>query len=332
MLSAAKNLMERRNGFTLVELLVVMTIIGILLALLLPAVQAARESARVIKCANNLKQIGLALHGYHAALRSFPPGNINLGAGLCPGAAEPTVSYSSGWGTWMIAILPYLEQNALYAQYDTQYLNDAPQNQAVCQTTVPAYACPADDAIGVLGVPATGPASVSGARYAPGSYRAVTGCSRDGLNFLDSEMMFDYQRPWRGAVHAIYTSFAWGFNVERLSDITDGTSQTLMVGESTTATEPSRRTFWAYSFAYYAQSGATAQQRTVLGDFDDCVNAGGVGNEIPCKREWGSFHPGGMNFALCDGSVRLLHTNIDLNLFENLATIAGGEPGVSPPD
>ena len=90
--------------------------------------------------------------------------------------------------------------------------------------------------------------------------------------------------------------------------------------------------FWAYSFAYYTQSGATAQQRTVLADYDACVDIGGIGNEIPCKREWGSFHPAGMNFAMCDGSVRLIRTDIDLNLFENLATIAGGEPGVNPPD
>jgi prepilin-type N-terminal cleavage/methylation domain-containing protein/prepilin-type processing-associated H-X9-DG protein len=323
---------HQRPGFTLVELLVVITVIGLLVALLLPAVQAARESARRLKCANNLKQIALAVHGYHDALRSFPPGNINLGAGLCPGAAEPTTSYSSQSGNWMIGILPYLDQGALYDQYDTHYANNSPQNQPVCQTTVPAYLCPTDDAPGVLGVPATGPASANGALYAPGSYRAVTGCSRDGLNFLDSEMMFDYQRPWRGAIHAVYTSFAWGFGVEKLRDITDGTSQTLLVGESTTATTPARRTFWAYSFAYYTQSGATAQQRTVLADYDACVNTGGIGNEIPCKREWGSFHPAGMNFALCDGSVRLIRTDIDLNLFENLATIAGGEPGVSPPD
>ena len=124
-------MMDRRNAFTLIELLVVITIIGMLVALLLPAVQAARESARCLQCANNLKQIGLALHGYHAALGSFPPGNINLGAGLCPGSAEPTTSYSTRSGNWMIAILPYLEQNALYNQYDNHYTNESPQNRAV---------------------------------------------------------------------------------------------------------------------------------------------------------------------------------------------------------
>ena len=323
---------DRRSAFSLVELLVVITIIGILIALLLPAVQAAREAARRMQCANNLKQIGLALHSYHAALGSFPPGNINLGAGMCPGAAEPVRSYSTQSGNWMIAILPYIEQGALHDQYDNRYTNESAQNRTVRETTVAAYACPSDYAIGTLAVPATGPASLVGAKYAPGSYRAVTGWSGDGINFLDSEMMYDYKPEWRGPIHATYTSFAWGFGVERFSNVRDGLSNTLLVGESTTSTNSARRTFWAYSFAYYTLSAVTSQQRTLWGDYDRCVKCGGTGAEIPCKREWGSFHSGGMNFVFCDGAVHFIHTDIDTNLLANLATIAGGEPVAAPPD
>ncbi len=322
----------RRNAFTLVELLIVITIIGILIALLLPAVQAAREAARRLQCANNLKQIGLALHSYHDALGSFPPGNINLGAGMCPGAAEPVQSYSTQSGNWMIAILPYIDQGALFDQYDNHYTNESPQNKVVRETTVPAYVCPSDNDIGVLAVPATGPATLVDAQYAPGSYRAVSGWSGDGINFLDSEMMFDYKPAWRGPIHAVYKSFAWGYSAEKFSDITDGTSNTLMVGESTTSTNLARRTFWAYSFAYYSMSGVTSQERTLWADYDRAVQCGGIGDDIPCKRHWGSFHSDGINFVFCDGAVHFVHTNINLNMLGNLATIAGGEPTMAPAD
>jgi len=323
---------KRRAAFTLIELLVVIMIIGILVALLLPAVQAAREAARRMKCANNLKQIGLALHSYHGAHGSFPPGNINRSAGLCPGAAEPVTSFSRYSGNWLIAILPYVEQDALYDRYDNRYTNESEENRAVRETTVAAYACPSDGAIGTLAVPATGPASKFSAKYAPGSYRAVTGWSGDGINFLDSEMMFDYKSEWRGPIHAVFTSFAWGYNTESFRDITDGTSATLMVGESTTSSNLARRTFWAYSFAYYSQSSITSQQRTLWGDYDRCVECEGTGSDLPCKREWGSFHSNGMNFVFCDGTVHFINTDIDLDLLASLATIAGEETQVAQSD
>ena len=156
-----------RSAFTLVELLVVIVIVGVLVALLLPAVQAAREAARQTQCANNLKQIGLALHSYHAALGSFPPGNLNYSAGRCPGMAEPTVSYSTWYGNWAIAILPYVEQAALFDRYDLQYANQSPENQVVRETAVAAYLCPSDSPAGLLAVPATGPASVVGRNTPP---------------------------------------------------------------------------------------------------------------------------------------------------------------------
>ncbi len=320
-------MVRRRGAFTLIELLVVITIIGILIALLLPAVQAAREAARRAHCANNLKQIGLALHGYHEAKRSFPPGNIQRTAGNCPGMGEPTASYSTRFGNWMIAILPYIEQSALYDSYDLSYTNESPENRAVRETKVAAYVCPSDYTVDEPIVPASGPAAAAGAKYAPGSYRAVSGRSDDGMNYLDSEMMYDYDRNSRGPIHVVGV---WGYGCETMAHVRDGTSNTLLVGEHSTATSPGRRTFWAYSFAYYSQSGVAAQERILWGDYDRCVEAGGIGGDNPCKRGWGSFHPGGLHFVLCDGTVRFLNSTIDVQLFADLATIDGGEVASVP--
>jgi prepilin-type N-terminal cleavage/methylation domain-containing protein/prepilin-type processing-associated H-X9-DG protein len=318
-----------KSAFSLVELLVVITIVGVLAALLLPAVQAAREAARRAQCTNNLKQIGLALHNYHAALGSFPPGNLNYSAGRCPGMDEPTASYAAWYGNWAIAILPYMEQAALFDRYDLRYANQSPENRAVRETTVATYLCPSDSPAGGLAVPATGPANAAGAKYALGSYRAVSGRSDDASNYLDSEMMFDYKRESRGPIHGTFVATAWGFSVERFRDIKDGTSNTLLVGESTTPPGAGYRTFWAYSYAYYSMSAATAQARTLWGDYDRCAAAGDPNNVAPCKRGWGSFHPQGANFVFCDGTVHFLEAAIDMGLFADSATIDGGE--ITPP-
>ncbi len=317
----------RRFAFTLVELLVVIAIIGILIALLLPAVQAAREAARGAHCKNNLKQIGLAVLSYHEAKGTFPPGNIQRTSGNCPGMGEPTASYSTRFGNWMIAILPYIEQTSLFEAYDKSSNNESAANRGVREMPVAAYVCPSDYTAGEPFVPASGPATAVGARYAPASYRAVSGRSDDGLNYLDSEMMYDYDRNSRGAIHVVGV---WGYGCETIAHVRDGTSNTLLVGEYATATNPGRRAYWAYSFAYYSLSGATAQPRTLWGDYDRCVEAGGPGGDNPCKRGWGSFHPGGLHFALCDGSVRFLNDSIDMNLFADLATIAGDETASVP--
>ena len=320
-----------KSAFTLVELLVVMTIIGILISLLLPAVQAARESARRMQCANNLKQIGLALHGYHTALGSFPIGNINRTAGNCPGQAEPTTSYSTRFGNWMIAILPYLEQSALYDSYKPAFYNTSNENKAVRETVVSSYVCPSDLDVQLPLLPTAGPAVSAEAKYAPGSYRAVSGCTDQyGIDYLDSEMMNDYDRTWRGPIHMVLVFRNWKFTTESLDSIRDGASNTLLVGESTTTTEPGRRTFWAYSYAYYTMSAATPQARTLWGDYARCTETGGNGNDIPCRRQWGSLHSGILNFALCDGSVRPIHVNINTTLFANLSTIAGSETAQVP--
>lgn len=316
--------MHRKDGFTLVELLVVIAIIGVLLGLLLPAVQAARESARRMRCANHLKQIGVALHNYHSARGAFPPGNHAQTAGVCPGSQRPGVdSPSEDRANWMILILPYLERQELYKAYDLSTYNEAPENREVRESWVETYVCPSDVATNELTVPAFGPGSEwgLGVPYMPGSYRGVAGRS-DGQMFLDWSLDVSYPRRWRGPLHMVGVL---GFTPERVTDIKDGSSSTLMVGESTTRTCLSYRTLWAYSYAFYSLSSTTPQARTLSGDYGRCRSAEGEGLALPCRRGWGSFHSGGLNFLLCDGSVRFLDTGIDVDLFADLGTIAGGE-------
>jgi prepilin-type processing-associated H-X9-DG protein len=138
-----------------------------------------------------------------------------------------------------------------------------------------------------------------------------------------------YPRQWRGPLHV--AGFL-GFSSESMTEIRDGSSNTLMVGESTTSTKPGYRTLWAYSFSFYSLSAATIDQsRTLLGDYERCAEIGGEGNSDPCQRGWGSFHPAGIHFLYCDGSARLIATNVDTTLFSRLATIDGGELAL-PPD
>lgn len=311
-----------QRGFTLVELLVVIAIFGVLVGLLLPAVQAAREAARRGQCANHLRQIGLAIHQYHLTNNSLPAGNTHRTAGFCPGMQEPITSYSMRFGNWMIAILPYLEQEPLYNRYDFRFRNDSVENQIVRETSVPTYSCPSDTDVTMLDVPATGPASANNTKYMPASYRAVSGRSDDGYNYLDSEMMYSFQSQSRGAIHL---EGVWGFHREKLESIRDGTSNTLMTGEFSTPTNRRFRPFWAYPFGYFTMSGITPQSRILYGDYERCVLEDGPGGDIPCKRGWGGLHSAGVNFGLCDGSVRFIGDFVDMHMLSDMATIAGAE-------
>ncbi|QDU07520.1 DUF1559 domain-containing protein [Gimesia aquarii] len=299
----------RRHGFTLIELLVVIAIIAILIALLLPAVQQAREAARRSSCKNNLKQIGLALHNYHDAFRTFPPGGITVGN--CCGTKSGI--------TWGISILPQLDQASLFQQYNSNVFNEDPPNAAVREQLVVVYNCPSDDNAGKLRQPASGPGS--GLQYRMSSYRAVSG-KTDTSGWMDNADGSGLPENWRGLLHSIGTN---SFTVEKFSTINDGTSNTIVVGEYHTKSQPRRGTFWAYTYTSYNQSSFVAQRRTLLPDYDRCVAIGGAGGSNACKRGWGSMHVGGMQVLLADGSSRFLSENIDLTLFQNLGSISGEE-------
>ncbi len=202
---------RRTAGFTLVELLVVIAIIGILIALLLPAVQAARESGRRTQCTNNLKQIGVALHNYHSAINEFPPGGITLGS--CCGTQSK--------GTWTVFILPYMEKLALFQRYDLNAYNESGTNAYVRQQFVPAYICPDDVKTNVLDQPASGPGA--GLKYAPGSYRGVSGRSNgDGWMDTSNQWIGNVPANWRGPLHTVGNDSRGILNPETFGRCLDG--------------------------------------------------------------------------------------------------------------
>lgn len=256
-----------RRAFTLVELLVVIAIIGILVGLLLPAVQAAREAARRMQCSNNLKQIGLSLHNYESAYKTFPPG------GVTPGNCCGTPSA----GTWTLFLLPFLEQTNLYNQYDFALWNDespgriaagngnpanGEANDFVPQQFLSFYTCPSDVNTGSLERPASG--NGNDLQYASGSYRAVSGAGSRGIGWMDSNQDYPFGSQYRGVLYTIggrhfdrQSRAAVAFTPSKMGSITDGTSNTIVVGEYHTITANRRRTFWAYTYTSYNQSTIT---------------------------------------------------------------------------
>jgi prepilin-type N-terminal cleavage/methylation domain-containing protein/prepilin-type processing-associated H-X9-DG protein len=323
-----------RHGFTLIELLVVIAIIAVLIGLLLPAVQRVREAANRMSCTNNLKQIGLALLNYENTYGTFPPGHeCHKYNGR--GATDGDASHPYYFSNWAIQLLPFLEQEALYRQYDNKVVNTDANNQVVRETFVKVYACPSDlnakQLLRPSSYPNRGPTGVS---YMTGSYRGMGGVDCDGVNnwggYPSEEIALRQLSGCgssRGLLHSVDD---WsGLGSERMADITDGTSNTLAVGERSTRTTVGRGTFWANSFNLYSLSGAYNSSATLLNDYDACVAVvappGSGADSAPCKYGWGSFHPGVINFVFCDGHVGTISTNINMTTFSALATIGGNE-------
>ncbi|HZY84444.1 MAG TPA: DUF1559 domain-containing protein [Gemmataceae bacterium] len=293
-----------RRAFTLIELLVVIAIIAILIGLLLPAVQKVRESASRMKCANNLKQIGLACHNYHDSQKSFPPGYLAV-ASYSDGATDT----APGWG-WAAFLLPYLEQDNLYRQIN---FAQPVQGQPAAQAMLSGLLCPSD-------LPAQAPFAVTSAALAPvavlapSSYAAT--CGPDASDVADPTGLGAFYRN----------------SQTRLTDITDGTSQTVLVGERA----------WSQAMGVWAGAPAGAVMRA--GAQNPWPNATAP---APClvlaHNNWvnirtdsdgglddfSSNHTGGVNLLFADGSVHFVQsitgegqTHAD---FQALGTRAGGE-------
>ena len=346
---SSKRTHNRARGFTLVELLVVIAIIGVLVALLLPAVQSAREAARRIQCQNNLKQMGLAALNYEAATGSLPPG--------CVAYADDERRENVGTG-WAIEILPFFEQNTLFDLFDfsgrKHYRN--PTNREAGRNRVDSYVCPSDP----FEEDTISPQGENFARLAWASYKAVSGTidpTRTGGSALYWDRRYNGTQPedfplMRGALPATGPNYV--LKPTTIAQITDGTSQTALIGEwqyeSTSGqydpvlAEGQRKSAWPSPWRYHSKGHFIRGSVFRITDFDQCLTVGeqiyGQSGKFSCYRSFASFHTGIINFALCDGSVTSLSEDIDEEVYLAYGTIGGGldngpinasAPGPPPP-
>ncbi len=297
---------KRRSGFTLVELLVVIAIIGILVALLLPAIQMAREAARRSSCSNNMKQIGLGLHMYHDTFQRLPAG----WRGYDPSNGSPFWFGVPGWA-WSASILPHMEQTALYGDsvhFELPVADAANADARLSQIKI--YRCPTDIGSGVFdlqgGGPSVGSAVPFPIKMATGNYIGVFGTvdfhivcnpSSPSFNGCEGDGVFMLNRQFR------------------IADILDGLSTTLVVGERNSKLAPST---WV---------------GVVTGGQHGVARVAGVASYPPNSTDtpahyfhnFSSFHPAGTNFLSADGSVHLVAETIDLPLYHALCTRAAGD-------
>lgn len=329
-------IVRRQSAFTLVELLVVISIIGILVGLLLPAVQSAREAARAMQCKNNLHQIALATHMFHDTFRAFPPARFQ------PRPDAPSeLACGGSETTWLVRIMPFLEQSAAAQRWDHKlaYAEHADETR---QFTLSSYCCPsrrsASEAVGTglltgtsttwlrlpcgceVPVTSTGSQSVAGA---VGDYGGNHGDLSPGSVGLPSD--FYYGGNGTGVIissHAKCKSDIpqdWADKI-RMSDITDGLSNTFLAGEM---------------HVPLGKLGQSPEDAFIFNG-DHVFNSTRVGGPtVPIVQDirdsgnglvsWGSWHPGGCHFALADGSVRSFAKTIDTETLGKLCHRSDGK-------
>jgi prepilin-type processing-associated H-X9-DG protein/prepilin-type N-terminal cleavage/methylation domain-containing protein len=302
-----KSVRLRRSGLTLIELVVVVAIIGALVALLLPAVQMARESARRLACSNKVRQISLALHQHHDTYGKFPPGWAQSPFSI------PQGEIIDGGHGYVACILPYIEQEALASIIRWDKRAQGPENQPVVTTQLKIMQCPsAEPNRWVTALEDPGNYSYGG-RGACGDY---TGVKEIDTRLVELGLV---DQP------ANYDGVLTDGHLTRLAEITDGTAQTILITECA-----GRPKLWRAGRLVpgYAPGGAWASGTLTFGQGstpDGATQPGPCAINCTNNREVYSFHSGGANTAFADGSVQFLKTSIDIRIFARLVTYAGGE-------
>ncbi|MBR4752738.1 MAG: DUF1559 domain-containing protein [Thermoguttaceae bacterium] len=316
----------KNKGFTLVELLVVIAIIGIMIGLLLPAVQSAREAARRMECLNNMKQLGLALHNYHDVNGAFPSAWRGYGAD----GRTPNVYGDPGWG-WGAAILPFMEQTPLYQNVDLKRSIADPYNRQARETFLKAFHCPSEpNGAKTFTIAESGilhhheheheheddeDEHEHETHISPELLSVVFGASNyvASIGTTDIHSAEDYEEdgPFAGRKFkgdgAFYHNSSLGMNA-----FTDGLSSTIFVGERTADKE--HFSTWAGN-----PSGDGCLPALVTGSFHEGFHNDGE------EHGFSSRHQGGANFLFGDGSVRFVSETIADKVVRGLATRAGGE-------
>lgn len=321
----AADRIPHRRAFTLVELLVVIAIIGVLVALLLPAVQAAREAARRSQCLNNFKQVGLAFLNYESGKAQLPFPTYSQ---------DPlTPQIVLGVNNWAPHVLPYLEQGNLIAGYDVKVDWWKEPNRNIVQNPVSVLTCPSTpNPNRIQDKPETTPPNKTGAC---GDFVVPTGVHTDVNNSLAAADQFPAGADLQGVV-AVKSEFN---TANELKNVTDGTSNTIMIGECAGREDVWRgREFFPVDYTgsprVRARGGAWAttdnpyeigQRKAWDASFDPIPGTVSINN----SNEWGhcfySFHPGSANFTFADGSVRAISDSIELRALAAMVTRAGEE-------
>lgn len=314
-----------KSGFTLVELLVVIAIIGILVALLLPAIQAAREAARRTHCSNNLKQISLGLHNFESANGTFPPGIMTKFRWSY--AYTPSTGPGYEWPYFLHFLLPYVEQQSYYdalhgPKFDIQNPWATPKwPDSVKDYGVPMFLCPSDP----LGEPMMqwGPARMPKSNYL-GFF--------SGLSDQEGFDVFDAKLADRRAVFGYYKG-------TRIAKIQDGTSNTMAVAEYLKGLDSNDARGWFWTNRAGCQTlfvtlgpNSTAPDRLFHAFCENGSGNNQPDQNLPCVpgddydayASPRSSHPGGVNVVFCDGSVRFMQDGIDTITWRNLGWIADG--------